>query len=48
MTGMTQVGGVMVTGVTTVAQKTMEGANNIATVTGLVRKDPANQVRGVV
>lgn len=44
---MTQVGGVMATSVATVAQKTMEGANNIATATGLVKKDPANQVRCV-
>lgn len=35
----------MVTGVTAVAQKTVEGAGNIAAATGLVKKDPAKQVR---
>lgn len=35
----------MVTGVTTVAQMTVEGAGNIAAATGLVKKDPAKQVR---
>lgn len=35
----------MVTGVTAVAQKTVEGAGTIAAATGLVKKDPAKQVR---
>jgi len=35
----------MVTGVTAVAQKTVEGAGNIVAATGLVKKDPAKQVR---
>lgn len=34
----------MVTGVTAVAQKTVEGAGNIVAATGLVKKDPAKQV----
>nr|XP_021145194.1 alpha-synuclein isoform X1 [Columba livia] len=34
------VGGAVVTGVTAVAQKTVEGAGNIAAATGLVKKDP--------
>lgn len=39
------VGGAVVTGVTAVAQKTVEGAGNIAAATGLVKKDPlAKQV----
>lgn len=33
----------MVTGVTAVAQKTVEGAGNIAAATGLVKKDPTKQ-----
>ncbi|XP_063277409.1 alpha-synuclein-like isoform X3 [Prinia subflava] len=33
------VGGAVVTGVTVVAQKTVEGAGNIAAATGLVKKD---------
>lgn len=37
----------MVTGVTAVAQKTVEGAGNIAAATGLVKKDPAKQVRKI-
>lgn len=45
MSGVSQVGGAMVTGVTAVAQKTVEGAGNIAAATGLVKKDPAKQVR---
>lgn len=32
-------GGAVVTGVTAVAQKTVEGAGNIAAATGLVKKD---------
>uniref|UniRef100_A0A2K5PEF9 Alpha-synuclein n=1 Tax=Cebus imitator TaxID=2715852 RepID=A0A2K5PEF9_CEBIM len=35
----TNVGGAVVTGVTAVAQKTVEGAGNIAAATGFVRKD---------
>lgn len=35
----------MVTGVTAVAHRTVEGAGNIAAATGLVKKDPAKQVR---
>lgn len=38
-------GGAVVTGVTAVAQKTVEGAGTIAAATGLVKKDPAKQVR---
>lgn len=38
----------MVTGVTAVAQKTVEGAGNIAAATGLVKKDPAKQVRQIL
>lgn len=45
MSGVSQVGGAVVTGVTAVAQKTVEGAGNIAAATGLVKKDPAKQVR---
>lgn len=45
VSGVSQVGGAMVTGVTAVAQKTVEGAGNIAAATGLVKKDPAKQVR---
>lgn len=35
----------MVTGVTAVAQKTVEGAGNIVAATGLVKKDPTKQVK---
>uniref|UniRef100_A0A5F4WHK5 Alpha-synuclein n=3 Tax=Platyrrhini TaxID=9479 RepID=A0A5F4WHK5_CALJA len=35
----TNVGGAVVTGVTAVAQKTVEGAGNIAAATGFVKKD---------
>lgn len=45
MSGVSHVGGAMVTGVTAVAQKTVEGAGNIAAATGLVKRDPAKQVR---
>lgn len=45
MSGVSQVGGAVVSGVTTVAQKTVVGAGNIAAATGLVKKDPAKQVR---
>lgn len=37
----------MVTGVTAVAHKTVEGAGNIAAATGLVKKDPAKPVRKI-
>lgn len=37
--------GVVVSGVTTVAQKTVEGAGNIVAATGLVKKEPGKQVR---
>uniref|UniRef100_A0A803JPP6 Alpha-synuclein n=1 Tax=Xenopus tropicalis TaxID=8364 RepID=A0A803JPP6_XENTR len=37
------VGGAVVTGVTAVAQKTVEGAGNIAAATGLVKKDQKNE-----
>lgn len=47
MSGVSQVGGAMVTGVTAVAQKTVEGAGNIVAATGLVKKDPAKQVRKI-
>lgn len=47
MSGVSQVGGAVVTGVTAVAQKTVESAGNIAAATGLVKKDPAKQVRRV-
>lgn len=47
MSGVSQVGGAVVTGVTAVAQKTVEGAGNIAAATGLVKKDPAKQVRKI-
>lgn len=46
MSGVSQVGGAMVTGVTAVAHKTVEGAGNMVVATGLVKKDPAKQVRG--
>lgn len=45
MSGMSQVGGAVVTGVTSVAQKTVEGAGSIAAATGLVKKEPGKQVR---
>uniref|UniRef100_UPI00402B05A5 Alpha-synuclein n=1 Tax=Homo sapiens TaxID=9606 RepID=UPI00402B05A5 len=35
----TNVGGAVVTGVTAVAQKTVEGAGSIAAATGFVKKD---------
>ncbi|KAL4623108.1 alpha-synuclein isoform X2 [Arapaima gigas] len=38
-----QVGGAVVTGVTAVAHKTVEGAGNIAAATGLVKKDAGKQ-----
>lgn len=47
VSGVSQVGGAVVTGVTAVAQKTVEGAGNIAAATGLVKKDPAKQVRKI-
>lgn len=47
MSGVSQVSGAMVTGVTAVAQKTVEGAGNIVAATGLVKKDPAKQVRNI-
>lgn len=45
MSGVSQVGGAVVTGVTAVAQKTVEGAGSIAAATGLVKKEPGKQVR---
>lgn len=45
MSGVSQVGGAVVTSVTAVAQKTVESAGNIVAATGLVKKDPAKQVR---
>uniref|UniRef100_A0A4W4DP45 Alpha-synuclein n=1 Tax=Electrophorus electricus TaxID=8005 RepID=A0A4W4DP45_ELEEL len=42
VSGVSQVGGAMVTGVTTVAQRTVEGAGNIAAATGLVKRDIVN------
>lgn len=48
VSGVSHVGGAMVTGVTAVAHKTVEGAGNIAAATGLVKKDPAKQVRHTV
>ena len=45
MSGVSQVGGAMVTGVTAVAHKTVEGAGNIVAATGLVKKDQTKQVR---
>lgn len=39
------VGGAVVTGVTAVAQKTVEGAGNIAAASGLVKKEVAKEVR---
>lgn len=44
VSGVSHVGGAMVTGVTAVAHKTVEGAGNIAAATGLVKKDPTKQV----
>jgi len=41
VSGVSQVGGAVVTGVTAVAHKTVEGASNIVVATGLVKKDPA-------
>lgn len=41
----TNVGGAVVTGVTAVAQKTVEGAGNIAAATGFVKKDQLGKVR---
>ncbi|XP_040054515.1 gamma-synuclein [Gasterosteus aculeatus] len=43
VSGVSQVGGAMVTGVTAVAHKTVEGAGNMVVATGLVKKDPAKQ-----
>lgn len=45
MTGVTQVSGAVVTGVSNVAQKTMESAGNIVAATGLVKKEAGKQVR---
>lgn len=45
VSGMSQMGGAVVTGVTTVAQKTVEGAESIVAATGLVKKEPGKQVR---
>lgn len=45
MSGVSQVSGAVVTGVTAVAHKTVEGAGNIVAATGLVKKDQAKQVR---
>uniref|UniRef100_A0A3Q2NV23 Uncharacterized protein n=1 Tax=Fundulus heteroclitus TaxID=8078 RepID=A0A3Q2NV23_FUNHE len=43
VSGVSHMGGAVVTGVTAVAQKTVEGAGTIAAATGLVKKDPAKQ-----
>lgn len=48
MSGVSQVGGAVVTGVTAVAQKTVESAGTIVAATGLVKKDPAKQVRKIL
>lgn len=45
MSGMSQVSEAVVSGVTSVAQKTVEGAGNIVAATGLVKKEPGKQVR---
>lgn len=45
MEGVSQVSGAVVTGVTNIAQKTVEGAGNIIATTGLSKKDPAKPVR---
>lgn len=45
VTGMSQMSGAVVTGVTSVAQKTVESAGSIAAATGLVKKEPGKQVR---
>lgn len=45
VSGMSQVSEAVVSGVTTVAQKTVEGAGNIVAATGLVKKEPGKQVR---
>ena len=45
VSGMSQMGGAVVTGVTTVAQKTVESAGSIVAATGLVKKEPGKQVR---
>lgn len=44
VSGVSQVSGAMVTGVTTVAQKTVDGAGNIVAATGLVKKDKPKPV----
>ena len=44
MTGVSNVGGAVVSGVTNVAHKTVEGAGNIVAATGLVKRDPAKNV----
>lgn len=48
VSGVSQVGGAVVTGVTAVAQKTVESAGTIVAATGLVKKDPAKQVRKIL
>lgn len=45
VSGVSQVGGAVVTGVTAVAQKTVESAGSIAAATGLVKKEAGKQVR---
>ena len=44
VSGVSHVGGAMVTGVTAVASKTVESAGSIVAATGLGKKDPAKQV----
>lgn len=44
VSGVSHVGGAMVTGVTAVAHKTVEGAGNIAAATGLVKKDRSKRL----